>query len=30
VVVPKSGHLSSLEQPEAVTEAMMNFLDGLD
>ncbi|MBD3872791.1 MAG: alpha/beta hydrolase, partial [Acidobacteria bacterium] len=30
VVVPESGHLSSLEQPEAVTEAMMNFLNGLD
>ncbi len=30
VVVPKSGHLSSLEQPEAVTEAMLGFLDGLD
>ena len=29
VVVPKSGHLSSLEQPEAVTEAMMRFLGRL-
>ena len=29
VVVPKSGHLSSLEQPEAVTQAMTNFLNGL-
>ena len=30
VVIPKSGHLTALEQPEAVTEAMMNFLDGLE
>ena len=30
VVVPESGHLSSLEQPEAVTEAMMSFLSELD
>ena len=30
VVVPESGHLSSLEQPEAITEAMIRFLDGLD
>jgi pimeloyl-ACP methyl ester carboxylesterase len=29
VVVAESGHLSSLEQPEAVTEAMLAFLDGL-
>lgn len=29
VVIPESGHLSSLEQPEAVTETMMAFLDGL-
>jgi len=27
VVVPESGHLSSLEQPQAVTEAMLRFLD---
>ena len=26
-VVPDAGHLSSLEQPEAVTKAMMQFLD---
>ena len=30
MVVSESGHLSSLEQPEAVTEAMLGFLDGLD
>jgi len=29
VVVPESGHLSSLEQPEAVTDAMMSFLASL-
>ena len=29
VVVPESGHLSSLEQPEAVTKAMIQFLDDL-
>ena len=29
-VIPKSGHLSSLEQPEAVTRAMLEFLDGLE
>jgi pimeloyl-ACP methyl ester carboxylesterase len=27
VVVPESGHLSSLEQPKTVTEAMLRFLD---
>ncbi len=27
VIVPGAGHLSSLEQPDAVTEAMMSFLD---
>ncbi len=27
--VPASGHLTALEQPEAVTEAMLSFLDGL-
>jgi len=27
VVIPGAGHLSSLEQPEAVTAAMMEFLD---
>ena len=27
VIVPGSGHLSSLEQPDAVTDAMMAFLD---
>jgi len=27
VIVPEAGHLSALEQPEAVTEAMMTFLD---
>jgi len=27
VVIRESGHLSSLEQPEAVTEAMLRFLD---
>jgi pimeloyl-ACP methyl ester carboxylesterase len=27
VVVPESGHLSSLEQPKIVTEAMLRFLD---
>ena len=27
VVIPKAGHLSALEQPEAVTEAMVSFLD---
>lgn len=29
VVVPRAGHLSALEQPEAVTAAMMEFLSGL-
>jgi pimeloyl-ACP methyl ester carboxylesterase len=29
VVVPESGHLSSLEQPEAVTRAMVEFLEGV-
>ncbi len=29
VVIPKAGHLSTLEQPQAVTEAMLEFLDGL-
>jgi pimeloyl-ACP methyl ester carboxylesterase len=29
VVVPESGHLSSLEQPEAVTGAMVEFLEGV-
>jgi len=27
--VPKAGHLSTLEQPEAVTQAMLGFLGGL-
>jgi pimeloyl-ACP methyl ester carboxylesterase len=27
VVIPDSGHLSSLEQPGAITEAMLRFLD---
>jgi len=27
VVIPEAGHLSALEQPEAVTEAMMRFLE---
>jgi pimeloyl-ACP methyl ester carboxylesterase len=29
VVIPEAGHLSALEKPEAVTEAMLQFLDGL-
>jgi pimeloyl-ACP methyl ester carboxylesterase len=29
VVIPEAGHLSALEKPEAVTEAMLRFLDGL-
>lgn len=29
VVVPEAGHLSALEQPQAVTEAMREFLDQL-
>ncbi len=29
VEVPASGHLAALEQPEAVTAAMLRFLDGL-
>jgi len=29
VVIPESGHLSSLEQPEAVTRAMLEFLASL-
>jgi pimeloyl-ACP methyl ester carboxylesterase len=28
VVVPDSGHLSTLERPEAVTKALVNWLDG--
>lgn len=30
VEVPAAGHLSALEQPEAVTTAMMEFLGALD
>lgn len=30
VVVPEAGHLSALEQPEAVTDAMLSFLGQLD
>jgi pimeloyl-ACP methyl ester carboxylesterase len=30
VVVPEAGHLSALEKPEAVTEAMLGFLDSLN
>jgi len=30
IAIPKSGHLSALEQPEAVTAAMLGFLDGLE
>jgi pimeloyl-ACP methyl ester carboxylesterase len=29
VVIPEAGHLSALEKPEAVTEAMLGFLDSL-
>ena len=29
VVIPGAGHLSALEKPEAVTEAMLGFLDSL-
>jgi pimeloyl-ACP methyl ester carboxylesterase len=29
VVVPGAGHLSALEQPERVTEAMLSFLDAI-
>jgi len=29
VVIPEAGHLSALEKPEAVTEAMLQFLDSL-
>ena len=29
VVIPGAGHLSALEKPEAVTEAMLQFLGGL-
>jgi pimeloyl-ACP methyl ester carboxylesterase len=29
VVIPKAGHLSALEEPEAVTEAMLGFLGTL-
>ena len=30
VVIPESGHLSSLEQPEAVTKAMQRFLGSVN
>ena len=30
LVVPEAGHLSSLEQPEAITEAMTGFLNRLE
>ncbi len=30
ITVPKSGHLAALEQPEAVTAAMLGFLDELE
>lgn len=30
VVVPDTGHLSALETPEAFTEALLEFLNGLD
>ncbi len=29
VVVPRSGHLTALEQPEAVTEALVRFLESI-
>ena len=29
VRIPGAGHLSTLEQPEAVTEAMLGFMDRL-
>jgi pimeloyl-ACP methyl ester carboxylesterase len=29
VVIPEAGHLSALEKPEAVTDAMLRFLDSL-
>jgi pimeloyl-ACP methyl ester carboxylesterase len=28
VIVPESGHLSTLEQPELVTRALVGFLEG--
>ena len=30
ITISKSGHLSALEQPEAVTTAMLGFLDNLE
>jgi 3-oxoadipate enol-lactonase len=30
ITIPQSGHLSALEQPEAVTEAMLDFLAGFE
>lgn len=30
VMIPEAGHLSALEKPEEVTEAMLGFLDSLD
>jgi pimeloyl-ACP methyl ester carboxylesterase len=29
VVIPEAGHLSALEKPDAVTEAMLEFLDSM-